>query len=210
MILKVLPVGPIETNCYIFGCENTMRGAVIDPGDEPKRLIEAIKESGLSIDYIFLTHCHFDHMMGLEEVAQYTGAPVVVCTSDTPIWESTKRYLLKSGKIDQARQPDVWAKEGDTFNVGDMKCTWMNTPGHTVGSSCILTGDTIFSGDTLFYIECGRCDLDTGNYSEMLKSLKRLALLEGDYAVYPGHGQSSRLSFERKHNPYMKEGLEQK
>lgn len=200
MILQTVIVGDIETNCYIFGDEETKKGAVIDPGDCAGEILQAVLESGLAIEYIFVTHGHGDHIQALAEVKEATGAKVVASEAEAP-------RLAKGQWGSTPVETDILAKDGDVFAVGSLACRWLITPGHTNGSSCILAGDTLFSGDTLFYCECGRCDLPTGDYDEMLVSLKRLALLPGDYKVYPGHGPSSAMDFERQNNPYMAEGL---
>lgn len=211
MILKTLVVGSIETNCYIFGCEKTMEGGLVDPGDCADDIIRVIEDSKLTIKYIFLTHGHSDHIMALEKVKEATNAKVVISGEDAPCLASPKRSLAKYMNLDHpAIEADILAKDGDVFEVGTLKCKWISTPGHTSGSSCILTEDILFSGDTLFYNDCGRCDLPTGSYDDMLNSLKRLSLLSGDYTVYPGHGPSSTMEFERKHNQYIKEGLQKK
>jgi glyoxylase-like metal-dependent hydrolase (beta-lactamase superfamily II) len=203
MIVKTVVVGDINTNCYIFGCEKTMEGAVVDPGDCVADIMQAIAQSKLHIKYIFLTHGHSDHILALGELKAATGAKVVIAEEEAP-------RLRRSKYMSEAVEPDVLAKDGDVFEVGTLACKWLITPGHTSGSSCILVEDVMFSGDTLFFNDCGRCDLPTGDFGAMLNSLKRLALLPGDYKVYPGHGPSSTLAFERANNQYMAQGLQRK
>ena len=100
-------------------------------------------------------------------------------------------------------QPDVLVNEGDTVQVGQMAFQVLLTPGHTEGSLCFICDNALFSGDTLFQGSCGRTDLETGDWGEIMKSLKRLKVLPGDYHVYPGHGPATTLEAERRSNPYM-------
>ena len=203
MNIRTLVVGPIETNCYIVSDPETKSCAVIDPGFEPERLISVLEEDGLSAKYVFLTHGHFDHIGGVAELRARTGAKVVIHEADAGCLTDPSR---SHGRV-SAGEPDVVASEGSEFRLDSLTFKWLNTPGHTPGSCVILSGGAMFTGDTLFYEECGRCDLPGGDYGQMLASLRRLAELEGDFDVYPGHSGASTLSHEREANQYMKEAL---
>ena len=100
-------------------------------------------------------------------------------------------------------------KEGDVLTMGNLVLRVMETPGHTPGSVCLVTGDTLFAGDTLFRANCGRCDFPGGDYRKMLTSLARLGRMEGQYTVYPGHEMATDMEFERSYNPYMRQGMAQ-
>lgn len=204
MKLMQLTVGVVGTNCYIVYDEKTREAAVIDPGDNAKSILHAVSEEKLTVKYVLLTHAHFDHILAVHDVLEATGAQFVCPETDT--------WLLCRDNMGQFRSlarnyvqdtPDILAKEGTEITFGGMTAVYMSTPGHTPGSSVIKIGDCLFTGDTLFRHECGRCDLEGGDFSAMLRSLKRLSELEGDYKVFPGHEGISTLSEERAANPYM-------
>ena len=192
MKLMQLTVGVVGTNCYIVYDEKTREAAVIDPGDNAKSILHAVSEEKLTVKYVLLTHAHFDHILAVHDVLEATGAQFVCPEADT--------WLLCRDNMGQFRS---LAQEGTEITFGGMTAVYMSTPGHTPGSSVIRIGDCLFTGDTLFRHECGRCDLEGGDFSAMLRSLKRLSELEGDYKVFPGHEGISTLSEERAANPYM-------
>lgn len=212
MKILQLCVGMVGTNCYIFYDENTMEGAVVDPGDNGPVIVNAAKEHGVKITWVLLTHGHFDHILGVKDVLRETGAKLAIHEDDlwmlTPeaLSASLRRFGLPSAAYEGIK-PDILAKEGTQIQVGGLTVTWLHTPGHTPGSSCLRVGDVLFTGDTLFRHECGRCDLEGGDFSLMLKSLKRLHDLPGDMHVLPGHEGASTLEEERRMNPYMRQAV---
>ena len=204
MKIMQLCVGVVGTNCYIVYDENTREAAVIDPGDNAPSILKAVEQEKLSVKYVLLTHAHFDHILAAHEVLQATGAQYVVPEAD--LW------LLDRNNMGQFRAlartyvqdtPDILASEGTEITFGGLTAVYMSTPGHTPGSSVIRIDDCLFTGDCLFRHECGRCDLEGGDFSAMLRSLRRLYELEGDYKVLPGHEGISTLNEERAANPYM-------
>ena len=208
MKIMQLCVGMVATNCYIVYDEKSREAAVIDPGDNATSILSAAKKEKLDIKYVLLTHAHFDHILAAHEVLAATHAQYVVPEGDL--------CLLKRENMGQFRslasayvedKPDLLANEGTQVTFGGMTATYMNTPGHTPGSSVIRIGDCLFTGDTLFRHECGRCDLEGGDFGQMLRSLRRLHDLEGDYKVLPGHEGISSLSEERAANPYMAQAV---
>ncbi len=208
MELKTLVVGFINTNCYILddGCN----AVVIDPGAGADKIIAELEKKNLSLRYIFLTHAHFDHVLAVNELVRKTGAKVVAHSGESYRLndaEVSGHTVLKTRKFEPV-SADVEIEDGSKIDVGDMHFHFISTPGHTEGSVCILCEDMMFSGDTLFLGNCGRCDLIGGDYGEMLKSLRRLYELPGDYRVFPGHGESTMLSHERGSNIYMAEAME--
>ena len=205
--MKVLSamVGPIMTNCYILCDEAAKVCAVIDPGDEPKRIEAMIASCGCSPVMILLTHGHFDHCTGVAGLLEkWPDLPVYIHEADVTDGVGGELTFRRLGEKNQR----YW-HEGDTLTVGGLTLRVMETPGHSRGSVCLLVEGqgVIFSGDTLFRGNCGRCDFPGGDYRAMLRSLARLGQLEGQYQVYPGHEAATDMEYERKYNPYMKQGM---
>lgn len=204
-------LGPIGTNCY-FAADDDGKTAIIDPGANPARINQVLEENGLEPVAVLLTHGHFDHIGGIKgllkkhpDVKVYIGeadAPMLPDAINNRNWRS---FITKEDY--EGLKADVLLKDGDVVEVGKLKFKVISTPGHTRGGVCYICEDCIFSGDTLFWHECGRTDLEGGDYPTMLRSLKRLHDLEGDYNVLPGHDELTTLSDERAHNPYMREAL---
>ncbi len=198
MLIKCLTVGQIETNCYIVTDEDTLQCAVIDPGDETNTIMNYLEEHRLTAKYIFLTHGHFDHTLAAASVLEETGA--TLCMHEKDVGDGDYRFQPPAGAVFYA--------EGDIFHVGSLTFRVMETPGHTPGGVCLICGEAIFTGDTLFRDSCGRTDLPGGDMSALLWSLRRLYDLPGDYEVYPGHMDTSTLDRERRFNPYMRHAAE--
>ena len=192
MKLHRLTVGPLQTNCYLVADESGAC-AVIDPGDEPEKILAYAREHGLHVCAVLLTHGHFDHVGGVRAIAQATACPV---------WMHEKDLTLRTAMTVAAPYyTDLYA-EGDEVAVGSLRFLVMETPGHTPGSVCLLCENTLFTGDTLFAGSCGRTDLG-GNAQDMRRSLARLAAIRENYTVCPGHGAGSTLEAERAGNPYL-------
>lgn len=203
-----LTVGMVATNCYIFYDENTMEGAVIDPGDNAKAILKTIEDEKINLKYVLLTHGHFDHILAVHDVVNATGAKLV-CNKDD-LWLLNKNAMgqFKSFAKNFKETPvDIEAEDGTEIKVGGLTAKYISTPGHTPGSSVILVGDVMFTGDTLFRRECGRCDLEGGDFPTILRSLKKLYNMQGDYKVLPGHDAFSTLEEEREYNRYMREAI---
>lgn len=205
MKIITLPVGPLQTNCYMLCDEVNKVCALVDPGDEGQRLVQAVVNSGCELTAIFLTHGHYDHFLGLPDIlSAYSDVPVYIHRADTcePV---ASRYPKQFPRLREENQR--YYDEGDVLKVGDLDVTVMSTPGHSKGSVCLVVENTIFCGDTLFFGSCGRTDLLGGSYDEILMSLKRLGSLEGDYRCLCGHDRETTLSLERRQNPYLKLGM---
>ena len=202
MLIKTLPVGHLETNCYVVTDEQTLECAVIDPGAESNTILGYLEDNHLKCVAVMLTHAHFDHIGALDAVLSETGATLYVNKKEVG------SAVTGIGRGFKPPEGTVFYGEGDTVKVGSVEFHVMETPGHTPGGVTLVCGDSLFTGDTLFRLSCGRTDFPGGDMNEELRSLKRIADLPGDYDVYPGHAEGSRLSVERAHNPYMRHAIE--
>ncbi len=208
MKLIHLHVGMVQTNCYVFYDENTMEGAVVDPGDKAAAILREIDRVGARIQYILLTHGHFDHILAVHEISEKTGAKLVIHKEDERLLSYDEMGEFRPFAHGYIQTPvDILAEEGTKLQIGSLTAEYLHTPGHTPGSCCIRVGDVLFTGDTMFRHECGRCDLKGGDFSLMLQSLKRLHDLPGDYRVLPGHDAITTLSEERARNPYVRQAM---
>ena len=204
MIFDTIPVGQIDTNCYLIG--DGARGvcAVADPGGSPERVLSMVERSGLKPEMILLTHGHWDHVGAIPTLLEtWPELPVYahekeLCPTDEP---NPHYFFPRAGKNQRTYG------EGDALALGGLTLRVLHTPGHSAGSVVILAEDVMLCGDTLFAGSCGRWDLPGGSEERMLSSLKRLAELEGDYKVCPGHGPLSSLEDERRTNPYMRQAM---
>lgn len=194
LIFRVI-AGDLKENTYIVVDEKTKRGVLIDPGDYPDAILSAM--SPYEIVFILLTHTHFDHILGLTKVYEKMRAQVVVSELEQNVIEQGKMEPPAFTKFSKPF-PKIYdvlkARGGETYSVDGLTIQVMATPGHTSGSLSFLINDALFSGDTLFAQSIGRTDLPTGNFDEIIKSIKRLFELSGDTKVYPGHGKSTTIA----------------
>lgn len=203
MIVKNATFGNIQNNCYLVVDEKTNCSALVDCTEFSQKMLDFIGETDLK--YIFLTHGHFDHITGVKGVKEKYGARVVISHEDAPMLSSAKLSLAAfCGGEQNIVEPDILVADGDVVKLNDIEFKVISTPGHTKGGVCYLVGDYIFTGDTLFFCSCGRTDFPGGSSQEIIASLKKIAALDGDLKVMPGHDRLSNLNFERENNPYMK------
>lgn len=202
MQVKVLQVGPIGTNCYLLEDEKAHVAAVIDPGDEAGRILQVIRDDGVDVKYILLTHGHYDHTTAVPELHQaLPQAEIYIHKADAN--GAGSRLFPLAGQI-----PDLkFYDEGDALTLGELTIQVLHTPGHSKGSVTLKVADVLFCGDTLFAGSCGRTDLAGGSYDEIMVSLKKLGELPGDYHVCPGHDVTSTLERERRSNPFLREAM---
>jgi len=198
MLIKTLTVGMMQNNCYIVTDEATMKCAIIDPGAESNTILDYIESNKLKPEAIFITHGHFDHSMALEGVLDAVSIPVYINKKEVKKRGARERHLLEEYKNMK------YCKDGDAVCVGNLVFEIIDTPGHSPGSITIICNDALFTGDTLFHGDCGRTDLEGGSRETILRSLRRLAELEGDFEVYPGHEESTTLNTERNNNLDMR------
>ena len=202
LTIHTLPLGDYQTNTYIVYAEGSKTCAIIDPGFEPEVILSRVKKLGLTVDAVLLTHGHFDHVGAVEEIVMATGCRLWMSESDwsqpiSPVHHFF--YPLANCDFTQVQ----FCEEGEAITAGGLTFTVLHTPGHTHGSVCYQCGNALFSGDTLFARSCGRTDLPGGNWNTIQESLHRLASLEQNFTVYPGHGESTTLAAEKQYNPYM-------
>lgn len=213
MILEKLIVGPVETNCYVIGCERTLRGIVIDPGANREKILKTIKKRNLNIKYIINTHAHIDHIGANKYLKDVLGAEICMHEEDIKILENPSLNLSifissnSQGKRLSFPIPDVVLTEGFKINIGDLKASVLHTPGHTPGSISLVINKCVFTGDALFLRSIGRTDFPLADHSLLLSSIKNKILsLPDDFCIYPGHGPSSEIGTEKRENPYVGKG----
>ena len=199
MKVKMMQVGPIGTNCYFLIDADSGVMAIIDPGDEPELIQQAVEESGAEVKYLLLTHGHYDHTTAVPALHRvYPGAEAYIHRADADGVGS--RIFPLSGEMEGLKFYD----EGDSLPLGGLTIHVMHTPGHSPGSVVLRVEDVLFCGDTLFAGSMGRTDLPGGSEEQIMESLRRLGALEGNFHVLPGHMGASDMDQERKHNPYLR------
>ena len=201
--IHTLTLGLYQTNCYIVHDSEATTCAVIDPGYDAQTVLDAVSRLGLTVDAVLLTHGHFDHVGAVEQIVEATGCKLWMSESD---WSQKispmTAYFYPIANCDFT---EVWfCEDGEIIRAGGLSFHTLSTPGHTYGSVCFQCENALFTGDTLFAGSCGRTDLPGGNWATIQDSLIRLRELEGDFTVYPGHGDSTTLAAERQYNPYLR------
>ncbi len=205
MILRKLVVGSFASNCYIVGSEANKEGMIIDPGAETRKIVKKVKDLGLDIKLIVLTHGHIDHIGALSEVRQATNAEVAMHSNDIKSLQGQPSNIIFGLSYPALLPPDRLLKDGDSLAIGDLQFSVLHTPGHTPGGICLLGNGVVFTGDTLFNYGIGRADLPGGNEGQLMKSIHtKLMVLPDDTVVYPGHGPDTTIGTERRGNPFLR------
>ena len=200
MEINVLPLGQLGTNCYIFHQKGSSQCGIVDPGDQGDQLAQWLKNRGLEPEAILLTHGHFDHILGIPGLrTAWPDLPIYCHPADFGTGETTNLFGQPFPTVSSFGNVIPY-REGDRVTVAGVELEVLETPGHTPGSVTLRAGDTLFTGDTLFAGSMGRTDFEGGDEKAMMASLRRLAELEGDYQVLPGHEGQSTLEQERKTN----------
>ncbi len=206
MRIYQLPLGALQTNCYIIEGENK-RAVAIDPASVTE-LEMFLSSHGLTLGTIIITHGHFDHFTGAAELSRRYGAEILASAPDEEMYGSAAKSWSELVPVEfQPIKPDKLFRDGERFTAEGLDFRVMSAPGHTAGS-CLLFmrndgEEVIFGGDVVFLMGIGRTDGFSGNTREMLDSLEKIAKLPGNYKIYPGHGSSTTLDFERENNPYL-------
>ncbi len=206
MIINNIVVGPLEVNCYILGCEDTKEAAIIDPGDNADEIIKAVEKAGIKPVYIINTHAHFDHIGGVKTVQDHFKIDFLLHEEDLFLVDNASAQARAFG-LDPIPKPDVnkFVNNGDKISLGNKVIDVIHTPGHSPGCVCYLIDNNVFVGDTLFAGSIGRSDLPGGSHETLINSIKEKLFPLGDSTiVYPGHGPSTTIEEEKKHNPFLK------
>lgn len=207
MEISVLRLGQIGTNCYIFRREGGCKCGVVDPGNQGEQVARWLVDKGLEAEAVLLTHGHFDHILGIPGLrGEWPDLPVYCHPADLGEGGTTGIFGQRFPTVRSFGNITPY-KERDVVNVGGINVEVLETPGHTPGSVTLRAEDVLFTGDTLFQGSMGRTDLPGGDEATIMKSLKRLGELEGDYQVLPGHEGQSTLERERKSNYCLKAAM---
>ncbi|MEA3465436.1 MAG: MBL fold metallo-hydrolase [Thermodesulfobacteriota bacterium] len=205
MIIRTLPVGPLQVNCYLIGCPRTKKALIIDPGDEGEYIMSALEQEGLDLQTVVNTHGHFDHVGANSYVIEKTGVELCMHSDDLPLLKVAAKYAGSYGlPAVESPQPKRLLKNGDLIEVGDLSFEVIHTPGHSPGGICLYGEGHLFSGDTLFAGSIGRTDLPGGDLEQLLDYLRsQLMVLPDATVVHPGHGPESTIGREKSVNPFV-------
>ena len=202
MIIKRFIAGRLENNIYLVADEKSSEAVLIDATQDLPEIQKAVKDLGVKVKYILLTHGHFDHIFGLNSLKKSLNAPAVICKDDLVISDNINEFTRLFGLPDSVPPKyDMYIKDGDEILLGSYKIKVIHTPGHTEGGVCYLVDGKLFSGDTLFRGSVGRTDLFGGNFGKLSDSIKnKLFKLDDKTEVFPGHGDITTIGFEKKYN----------
>ena len=194
LYFKKLEVGPMENFIYLIGDTAAKECVVVDPAWDISQVLRAAEKDEMKVVGALATHHHYDHTNGIGDLLKKVGCKIYIHKDDAPYLKDLQSELTK-------------VDSGHKLKVGNMEITFIHTPGHTPGSQCFLVNQQLVSGDTLFINACGRCDLPGGNAEQMYQSLQRLAKLDENTVLFPGHNYAdeptSTIGQEKRHNPYL-------
>ncbi|MEW5800886.1 MAG: MBL fold metallo-hydrolase [bacterium] len=206
MFLERYVVGPLAVNCYLIGCPQHRKMAVIDPGGEVEELWKRIQTAGYTLEYIINTHGHTDHTAGNLDLKQKSQAKILAHGDDIPFLTVIQEWLLSIlPEAKPSPAPDQLLSDGQIIHLGNISLQVLHTPGHSPGGICLLTDGILFTGDTLFADGIGRTDFPGGSYRQLINSIKnKLYRLDSQLTILPGHGDESTLGREKRNNPFVR------
>lgn len=206
MIIRSMPVGPLQANCYIVGCEQTRQAVVIDPGGDADRILNALAKDKLTLSAIIDTHGHFDHIGANQPLQAATGAQLMIHKLDAPMLDEMVGSAAAWGlKVEPSPKAGRFLEEGDLIECGNIQLEVLHTPGHTPGGISLYAREAgaVFVGDTLFSGSIGRTDFPGGNYDTLISSIQnKLFSLPDGTQVYTGHMEPTTIGKEKKFNPF--------
>jgi hydroxyacylglutathione hydrolase len=206
VIIETLPVGALQTNCYLIGCEETRLAAAIDPGGDAAEILAALERHHLTLQSILLTHAHFDHIGGVAELVEATQASVALHPGDWALLRAKGGAGLFGIFIRPSPEPDMTLADGQVIEIGNLHVWVVHTPGHTPGHVTFHEPATrsAFDGDVLFMQGIGRTDFPGSSYQQLMDSIRnKLLTLPDDTAIYPGHGPATTVGDEKRYNPFL-------
>lgn len=211
MIIKTLIVGPIAANCYIVGDPVSKQGMIVDPGSDASVILEGVGQLGLDIQFMIVTHGHFDHCGAVAPLKSQSGWKFLIHSADLPFIRDSKQSARKWGfDIDQVPEPDKMLVDEEILRLGDLTFKILHTPGHSPGGICMFQEkeQVLFSGDTLFYRSIGRTDFAQGSLEELTRSIQtRIYTLPDSTRIYPGHGEPTAVGEEKKFNCFVRQSI---
>ncbi|MBR6770624.1 MAG: MBL fold metallo-hydrolase [Lachnospiraceae bacterium] len=199
-------LGMCQTNCYFVYKEGSKDVILFDPADAGEHLYKTLTEKGFRVAGILLTHSHFDHIWGSNQLRQLSGTQIRAYQEEKQVCEDAEKNVSAQVGRPYTVIPDVYLEDGAEITIADMSCRLMATPGHTVGSCCYYFKEAgiLISGDTLFQGSVGRTDLPTGSMGTLVRSIKdKLFILPDEVKVYPGHGDATTIGEEKQYNPFV-------
>lgn len=204
-MLEGRAVGVMGANCYLFACDETGKGVVVDPGADGQKIYRWILEKQIQVENILLTHGHLDHIGAVDELRELLGVKVLIHAGDAQmLTDGRKNLSAYFGPSMTFQAADGLLEDGQVLTVGNKTLTVLATPGHSPGSVSFLTPEGVLSGDTLFAGSIGRTDFPGGSLEKLLHGVEsKLLVLPDDTPVYPGHGESTTIGFEKKGNPFL-------
>lgn len=204
--VEVFPYGPLQENTYFVKDEVSGLSAIIDPGYYGQDVASLIGENN-TLKYIILTHGHFDHLYAAEEyLSNYPSAKLVAPLADNYLIHKdwTNDSLTRGMFMRNCPEPHIYVNEADKLQLGESEISFIETPGHTEGGMCVLCDNKLFSGDTLFRLSVGNTSLETGDWNSLQCSIRnKLYILDDDITVYPGHGATTTIGYEKRANPFV-------
>ncbi|MDR1695869.1 MAG: MBL fold metallo-hydrolase [Endomicrobium sp.] len=203
--VKKIISGRIGSNCYIVYDSDTLNAAIIDPGEDGDKIIQAVEENGFKPEMLINTHGHYDHILSDEQIRKRFNIPLAAHKDEFPMFPDPGRnFSAMFGLPRSVSAPEIALEDNQEVKLSFTSFKTIHTPGHSKGGICLLFDDFIITGDTLFAGTIGRTDFPGGDYEEMMNSLEKIKKLKKSLIVYPGHGSQTTLANELRHNPYLK------